>query len=568
MKKVEEFLTKYKKIIFIGLFICVPLISKKFILGHDSLYHFSNIEALVTAIKDFNFTQITPLIANNFGYGSAIFYPKLPHYFLTIFSLGLGIFGFGIKTAISLGNILTIILSGIFMFKLLDMLFHNKKVSLVGSSVYITMPYFISDIFVRSALNESFLYIFMPLVLIGLIYLYQNNIKKFYLYFIIGYVGMMGSHLVLSVYFTILVCIVILINLKKIFIKDRFKHLVIASIILLILIMPKAILMIEHKNLNIYGVFNPELMGSTVSKVKSYTLTLKDFFVPNIYSNGINYFINIIVILLGIFATYYLLFKEKNKDKKSFVFSIIIFLCFSIFLSTKLFPYKLMPKLLLSIQFASRNHLFTCFALSILCSYGLNIVIQKYKKASNVINFILITSSCFLAILIVNNATYIEKVVHDTYAGMGVQKEYLTTNALKNIDYLENRGEEIKILSDNNNIKIKVIKNKVPELKFKIFNIKKNENVELELPRLYYLGYDIQQQNNKKVEKINYKNSKNGFIKIKVKNNGIVTVNYKGTRLYRFFYNIRLIFIWVFIIVIFIRSTKNNITKIQICRNK
>lgn len=568
MRKIRDFLLKYKKIIFIGLFICVPLISKKFILGHDSLYHFSNIEALTQAIKDLNFTEITPLIANSFGYGGSIFYPKLPHYLLAIFSLILEVFGLSIKTAISIGNILTIILSGIFMNKLLDMLFNNKKVSIVGSCVYITMPYFISDIFVRSALNESFLYMFMPLVLIGLIYLQENNIKKFYLYFIIGYIGMMGSHLVLSVYFTILVCIIILINIKKFFTKSRFKHLLIASLILLILILPKAILMIEHKNLNIYGVFDSKLMGSTVAGVKSFSLSPMDFLIPNIYSDGINYFINIIVIIFGIFAVFYLLFKEKNKDKKTLIFSVTVFLCFSVFLSTKFFPYQFIPKLLLSIQFASRNHLFTCFALSIIFGYGLNIVISKYKKASNAIIFLIIASSCFFAVLIVNNATYIENVVHDTYAGMGVQKEYLTTNAIKNIDYFETRGQEIKILSDDNNAKIKVIDNNVPNLKFKISKLKENQDVELELPRLYYLGYDIQQQNGKETQKINYKNSKNGFVKIKLDDNGIVTVNYTGTIFYRVSKLIRLIFILIFILVFLIKIIKNNTTKLQICRNK
>lgn len=567
MRKIRDFLLKYKKIIFIGLFICVPLISKKFILGHDSLYHFSNIEALTQAIKDLNFTEITPLIANSFGYGGSIFYPKLPHYLLAIFSLILEVFGLSIKTAISIGNILTIILSGIFMNKLLDMLFNNKKVSIVGSCVYITMPYFISDIFVRSALNESFLYMFMPLVLIGLIYLQENNIKKFYLYFIIGYIGMMGSHLVLSVYFTILVCIIILINIKKFFTKSRFKHLLIASLILLILILPKAILMIEHKNLNIYGVFDSKLMGSTVAGVKSFSLSPMDFLIPNIYSDGINYFINIIVIIFGIFAVFYLLFKEKNKDKKTLIFSVTVFLCFSVFLSTKFFPYQFIPKLLLSIQFASRNHLFTCFALSIIFGYGLNIVISKYKKASNAIIFLIIASSCFFAVLIVNNATYIENVVHDTYAGMGVQKEYLTTNAIKNIDYFETRGQEIKILSDDNNAKIKVIDNNVPNLKFKISKLKENQDVELELPRLYYLGYDIQQQNGKETQKINYKN-RNGFVKIKLDDNGIVTVNYTGTIFYRVSKLIRLIFILIFILVFLIKIIKNNTTKLQICRNK
>lgn len=158
--------------------------------------------------------------------------------------------------------------------------------------------------------------------------------------------------------------------------------------------------------------------------------------------------------------------------------------------------------------------------------------------------------------------------MHDTYAGMGVQKEYLTTNAIKNIDYFETRGQEIKILSDDNNAKIKVIDNNVPNLKFKISKLKENQDVELELPRLYYLGYDIQQQNGKETQKINYKNSKNGFVKIKLDDNGIVTVNYTGTIFYRVSKLIRLIFILIFILVFLIKIIKNNTTKLQICRNK
>ena len=298
----KNIMKKYKKIILIGLFLSMPLISKNFILGHDSLYHLSNIESMIYALKKLNLTEISPLIANGFGYGGTIFYPKLPHFILAVISIIILPFNLSSKTAISIGNILIIILSSIAMCKLLYLLFNNKKVMLIGSCIYITMPYFISDIFVRSALNETCIYLFMPLVLIGLIYLSKGERKKFYIYFILGYIGMLGSHLVMSVYFTFLMFVYIIANLKKYLNKENFKHLFFSSMIILIIFLPKAILLIQHKNLNIYGVFDANLMGSTVENVKNFSITLKSVLIPDIYSGGINYFINIFVIVISIFA--------------------------------------------------------------------------------------------------------------------------------------------------------------------------------------------------------------------------------------------------------------------------
>ena len=231
-------------------------------------------------------------------------------------------------------------------------------------------------------------------------------------------------------------------------------------------------MLIQHKNLNIYGVFDANLMGSTVENVKNFSITLKSVLIPDIYSGGINYFINIFVIVISIFAIIFLLFKEKQKDTKQNLNGIVIILCISIFLSTKFFPYQYIPDLFLSIQFACRNHIFTCFTMSIIFSYGMSILYQYKSNIIKIIPYVTMISSILCAVLIINNAPYTKNVSYDTIAGMGFQKEYLTKQALKNIEYIKNRQQGIKIISKNTKAKVKVIKDDVTYLKFTIAGLK------------------------------------------------------------------------------------------------
>ena len=60
------------------------------------------------------------------------------------------------------------------------------------------MPYRLGDIVVRSAFNEVFTFLFMPLVLLGLLYLIEGNKKRFYLFFILGCSGLIYSQMVMA----------------------------------------------------------------------------------------------------------------------------------------------------------------------------------------------------------------------------------------------------------------------------------------------------------------------------------------------------------------------------------
>lgn len=60
---------------------------------------------------------------------------------------------------------LVILLSGIFMYKFMKETFKDKDIGLVSSIMYICMPYFICDVFVRMAYAEIPVFVFMPIIM-------------------------------------------------------------------------------------------------------------------------------------------------------------------------------------------------------------------------------------------------------------------------------------------------------------------------------------------------------------------------------------------------------------------
>ena len=81
------------------------------------------------------------------------------------------------------------------------------------------------------------------------------------------------------------------------------------------------------------------------------------------------------------------------------------------------------------------------------------------------------------------------------------------------------------------------------------FDIKNNNTgCVVEVPRLYYLGYDIYINN----KKINYFENKNGLIEFKTSKGGKVKISYNGTILYK----ISLFIVWITILILIVYKVK------------
>lgn len=529
-KKFQKINKHYILLFLISIFIFLPFISKTYYYGHDSAYHIINVLAIT---KSWTFTntltlKVLPFIANNLGYGSPIFYPQLPHFLIAfVYKIIQPILN--VTYAIKIVLFLEVFISSILMYKLIEKISKNKNASLIGATFYITSAYTISEIYARSAINELFVFLFLPLVFLGIIYLTEKDYRKFYINFVIGYVGLINCHLVISVYITIFIIITLLFNLKTFLKKEIILRFMLASVVILLLCSPFLVPMLEHKTLGNYAVFEENIM-TTNEKIQKFRLDFFDLFNLKAREDNIYFTLNMIAVMLfGLFC--YKNKKIQNKNN-SWLVKCIIFGVFSlIIIMSFLFPWKYMPGFLKFIQFPWRLNLIVIFLLSIGASLSIELFDKKIQKG---IVCVCIVSSVLYANYFLSNYKPIfvddESYQYSTDLGVGGKNEYYPSKSLKKLKEVMSRNNDIVIKKGT--AKITVVKNDTPYLKFKIKDVK--DSVTLELPRVYYLGYEIiEKDKNGKTKKLKYYENSYGLMEIKVNKNSTITVKYTATLLNR-----------------------------------
>lgn len=513
-------------IIVFSIIVGIKFLERGYISGDDTMFHLANIIAKKNSI--FNvIDKVLPEIANDFGYGIGLFYPRLPHVIGGIIYFIISKFGFGVFSAIKIIKILLIFFAAFNMYLLSSKLFNSNRVGVISSVLYITTGYFFVDIYQRDALNESFLFVFIPLVILGLYYLFvEQKYMKFHTCFIIGYVGMIYSHLVMSVWFTILLFPFLIINIKNILKKDTLKSLIIASIIILILTSTFTIPMIEHMIRGDYVIFN------TKYGKKLWIFKFEEVFRPYLYKSSSNsylyYNLPPLIIIFSAITIVRLLINNITKERKKFVIGFLIIGIIGVMMCSYGKFWHYIPQFLKAIQFGWRGALFVVFAFVLLASESIDKFLNCFKKKYVFIGSIVLLSLCLVTVnkhfKFVNTYETFETI--DINNGMGWQREYLPQNTKDNIVYFNNRDNNILITDGEANVEI--LKDESPEMSFEMTEI--TNPVKIELPRLYYLGYKI---TNSAGKTIKYKENANGFIELEINRNDIYNVQYTGTILYK-----------------------------------
>lgn len=182
--------------------------------GDDTMFHLLRIGELA---KELNRGLGFPIyifrdVYYYYGYPIPIFYCCL---FLYPFSL-LVCLGLKVVAAYKL-MVITILLSSFFSsyFCLLKWK-QDKKFALVGAFIYGIQPYFLIDLFVRAAIGEAMVFIFIPFVLLGFFLIVRSKgsyLAIFYLAF--GMTGIICSHVISSVLMIIVLAILFVIELFK-----------------------------------------------------------------------------------------------------------------------------------------------------------------------------------------------------------------------------------------------------------------------------------------------------------------------------------------------------------------
>ncbi len=497
MKKI----TKHKYIILIflvTLIIFLNLFINPRYYGHDTIFHTANIIELSKTINIKNIlgNNIISLKSNPFGYGTWLFYPKLPHL------LGAYLYKiFDIYTSMKIVYFIITFLSAITIYVLSKKIFNNKKIAFLSSIIYITIPYHICEIYIRDAFAENFMFLAVPLIFLGLYNLLDNDYKKFYIYFILGYVIGMYSHLVSMVFCTIFVALFILYHHKYFFSKEKIKSLFISTIIVIGLTLPFLTTVIEYKLLNEYTVFLSDSFTNRATLVYR-SISFKDLFMGKpIYDDIMPYF-NIMTIILTLITTIQVIL---NKTKyKSKLLPMLLYIILLINLVCSKLIWNNIPEIFLMLQFPWRLLVFMSVFISLYAPVCLltDLKINIPKIFNKIIYSMII---CLVLIEGVNNIKYYsneeytEDYVLSSKLAMGYQQEYLplkTNNARYfRTTYLEKR--KMEIVSDNNT-KISIISSSFPNLKFEVKKLK--EKTKIEIPRIYYLDYILKDKDGNKVK--------------------------------------------------------------------
>ena len=497
-------------IFIVTLFTMLPMYTCDYKSSHDTKFHLANIASLTETIKQNNFPgKIVPNIANNFGYGTGLFYPPLAHdsiaYINTIVDnpvISIEIFYF-----------IALFSSGVTMFFLAKKLSDSWEIGLVSSIIYMLFPYHISNIYIRDTQGEALLFTFLPLILDGLYELYKNNNKrKFYLLFTLGYVGAMLSHLTMMVYFTVIILVLMMIKFKDTI--KNIKPLIISSLFILSITSFFTVPLMEQNILGNYRVFQEGVM---VEGTQDHGLNISDYlnFITTLKSNKTKYFIDFTTLALLIITL--INYKKLELTNKKSYFYIIILGIISFIISTRFFPWDILPKSFRMMQYPWRFETFVSLSISLLAPLCMSLM-----KDKRVLSFVLSTLILLFVQPILNQAS--DEVINvdniEYFYGLGWQEEYLPVKTYENKDYYENRGNDIIIKEGNGKVEIK--EDVIPKLVFEI-----SDSSTVEFPRLYYIGYTLKDSNNKKISV--YENS-NGFIEAKVEK-GLYILDYTGTTL-------------------------------------
>ena len=138
--------------------------------GDDYFYHIPNIlDKYNSILSGRGLVGISSELANGFGYGAGLFYSPLSHLVVVALGVALNIFGISLMTSYKMTIVLSVFLSGVFMYNFsMKFTSGNKIASLIASACLTIYPYRLFNLFCRAAFAEAFAFTFMPLFFGGI----------------------------------------------------------------------------------------------------------------------------------------------------------------------------------------------------------------------------------------------------------------------------------------------------------------------------------------------------------------------------------------------------------------
>lgn len=530
-----------------SILMCIPLFNSGFHTGNDGEFHISRVFGTIEQIKNGNSHFVISRFSNNLGFGWNLFYPPIFTFVTILFTILTNNIIIGIKLFL----FFTFITSGITMFKFVNTLTKNNLISLISSILYLIAPYRMLNAYNRVAVGEMLGFVFIPIVLRGMYLIFEEKTEKSYLY-VLGTIGLILSHNISALITFFIVLSYVLVNFKKLKNTKILKSLVFSTSIIILCVLFFEVPLLEQKSSANYEVFRYGKMYSRGSVFIHALHPLQLLFYNASGPDSSMYFCIGFPIIICMLLYPFIKKKIPTEYKKIYKFFFILGIISTI-MSTALFPWYVLPDILLMIQFPWRllGIIILCFSIVGGINLGIliELILKKFKnKEKNkllAIPFLVIhILYCLYSLSFVKNLDFREldnsyfsekEIIDTTYKVSRYSSflEYWPQKAIDSIEYVANHDNKIHILSGNANIYNENKGNGI--LNFEINNI--TEISTLELPFLFYKGYEVKYTPYNSTKSINLEctESEHGLLQINIGSdiNGSFEVSYHSTKLHK-----------------------------------
>jgi len=517
--------------------------------GHDYYFNLGRFKVLIHALESGTYPIYLDHDAmNSYGYFTKAFYPDLILFPFAALAILTGV-GFAYNAMI----FTLTFLCGLFMYHAVDTVFRNKIMASFSAVLYTFSAYHLFDWYNRGALGESISFAFLPIVFLGLYNIISGDCRKWYV-LTIGYTLLIYTHLLSSFLTFITLAIIVLVSIRPL-IKEpkRIGYLLLASVVTIPLVASYIIPMFEQMASNTFNYSDAvNITGQTKLSIKDIGWgILSGLIYPSDSNMSGTGPLLIIILILRFFI------KEKSPMLRIADFCLSIGIVYIIIMSF-IFPWGRLP--LGFIQFPWRLYEFVTFFFAIAGSFYLVTFFKTQGQYRAVVVGILVIT---IAVIILSNNNYkhwqsqTKKEAPEWFTGVPVAdneyylggREYMPAR-VPSYRIVEERGDSITSSSA-----LATTSGLVKKDGETTFNVSVTEPADLELPLLYYKGYNASLND----QDLQIEQSDRGFIQIPVDKPGEVKVYYGGTVIQRISWYITLFSALAFGAYIFINRRKKKI---------
>ncbi|MGN0377612.1 MAG: hypothetical protein ACI4ED_08255, partial [Suilimivivens sp.] len=210
-------------------FLCsVGLFTRYLVGGHDMVFHMNRIEGFKDGLLSGTFpVRIQPTWNNGWGYAVSVMYGDLT----LVFPALMRVCGFTLQTTWKAFIVAVNFATAVISFYSFHKICKDKYKALFSTLIYCTGLYRLACIYVRAAVGEFTVMVFLPLVVLGFWYAFGEDLSdkeygKKLIAPVIGFTGMIQTHVLtceMSALFIIVLCIIMI---KKVFRRKTFLYLV------------------------------------------------------------------------------------------------------------------------------------------------------------------------------------------------------------------------------------------------------------------------------------------------------------------------------------------------------